>query len=285
MDFKTKLATSVQQNASLLCVGLDSDTAKLPAHLRDHDEPMFEFNRAIIDATADLVCAFKPNSAFYEAEGPDGLSQLQKTCRYIRERYPAIPIILDAKRADIGSTNLGYTKYAFDYLGVDAITIQPYLGSEAIQPFLDRSDKGIIILCRTSNPGAAELQDLLVAEQKLYQHVAKLVRDRWNTNGNCLLVVGATYPTEMKEIRQIVGDDISFLVPGVGSQGGDIEATVRAGVTAAGDGLIINSARGIIFASGKEDFAEVARGQAVALKDTINSYRQENPCLAPKTSS
>ncbi len=275
MDFKAKLAASVKRNDSLLCVGLDSSFGRLPEHLRAAAEPMFEFNQAIIDATADLVCAFKPNSAFYEAQGADGLAQLRKTCQYIRERHPETPIILDAKRADIGSTNEGYVEYAFDYLGVDAITIQPYLGSEAIQPFLERADKGIIILCKTSNPGAGELQDLPIGGQKLYQHVATIVRDEWNRNGNCLLVVGATYPEEMREIRQIVGDDMAFLVPGAGSQGGDVEATVKAGVTAAGDGLIINSTRDIIFASGGEDFAEVARERAQGLRDTINTYRLE----------
>lgn len=279
MDFQTKLATSVQKNDSLLCVGLDADLSKLPAHLRDHSQAIFEFNKAIIDATADLVCAFKPNSAFYEAEGPDGLKQLHQTCHYILEEYPGIPIILDAKRADIGNTNNGYTKYAFDYLEADAITIHPYLGREAIQPFLDRTEKGIIILCRTSNPGAGEIQDLDVGGQKLYEHIAVTVRDTWNRNGNCLLVVGATYPEELAEIRRIVGDSITFLVPGVGSQGGDIEATLQAGLTLEKGGLIMNSARDIIFASSGEDFAQAARKQVARIRKTINSHRLEAPLV------
>ncbi len=273
MDFKTKLAASQQKRASLLCVGLDSDPIRLPEHLRDQPNAQFEFNKAIIDATAEFACAYKPNSAFYETAGANGIEQLYKTCTYIREHYPEIPIILDAKRADIGNTNAGYVRFAFEYLGVDAITIQPYLGREAIQPFLDCKDKGIIVLCRTSNAGAGEFQDLSTGGQPLYVQVAKAVRDRWNANGNCLLVIGATYPQEMAEIRRLVGDDIVFLVPGIGAQGGDVKAALEAGLTQAGNGLIINSSRGIIFASSGQDFANAAAKQAQALRDTINVYR------------
>lgn len=280
MDFKTRLATSVAQNNSLVCVGLDSELSKLPSKFKSSKEPMYEFNCAIIDATANLVCAYKANSAFYEAEGPSGIEQLQKTVAYIHDKYPGIPVILDAKRADIGNTNTGYTKFIFEYLNVDAVTVHPYLGHEAIEPFLEYKDRGIIVLCRTSNSGAAEFQDLEANGQRLYQTVAQNVHDKWNVNNNCLLVVGATYPKEMKEIREMVGDDMTFLVPGVGAQGGDIEATVRAGVNNYGDGMIINSSRGIIFASDGDDFAEAARVETEKLRGEINKYRHTDLVLA-----
>jgi orotidine-5'-phosphate decarboxylase len=181
-------------------------------------------------------------------------------------------IILDAKRADIGNTNSGYVQFAFDCLGADALTLHPYLGQEAIQPFLDRKDKGSIILCRTSNPGSGEFQDLPIGGQPLYQHIAEQVVAKWNTNENCALVVGATYPEEMKEVRRIA-PALPFLIPGIGVQGGEVEATVRAGVDKSGGGAIINSARGIIFASSGEDFAQAARSVAQQLRDEINSYR------------
>jgi orotidine-5'-phosphate decarboxylase len=273
MDFTTKLAAAWAKNNSLLCVGLDPDIEKLPAFIKNQDEPFFAFNKAIIDATADSVCAFKPNVAFYEALGTSGIEQLKKTSSYIHETYPDIPVILDAKRADIGNTNDAYVTHIFDYLAMDAVTLHPYLGGEALQPFLARKDKGCIVLCRTSNPGAGELQDLLVDGKPLYEHVARQVAETWNLQGNCQLVVGATYPAEMKAIRQIVGDDMAFLVPGIGAQGGDVEQAVKAGVTSKGDGLIINSARGIIYASNGEDFAEAARAEALKLRDEINKYR------------
>lgn len=273
IGFQSKLQSSVSKNNSLLCIGLDSNPDKLPSNLVEQAEPQFAFNKAIIDATADLVCAYKPNAAFYEGAGADGIIQLQKTCKYILETYPDIPIILDAKRADIGSTNGGYTQFAFEYLRADAITLHPYLGKEALEPFLARKDKGLIILCRTSNPGANEFQDLQSTGKKVYQIVARAVQSDWNTNGNCLLVVGATYPEEMAEIRKIVGDTMVFLVPGVGAQGGDIEQTLKAGLTSRHDGLIISSSREIIFASNGTDFAEAARTKAIATRDEINKYR------------
>ena len=273
MNFKTRLNKSVAQNNSLVCVGLDSDLNKLPARFKKSKEPMYEFNKAIVDATADLVCAYKPNSAFYEAEGASGIEQLRKTVAYIHDKYPNVPVILDAKRADIGNTNNGYTKFLFEYLELDAVTVHPYLGGEALEPFLAHKDKGIIVLCKTSNPGSGEFQDLEVDGKKLYQTVATRVRDEWNKNDNCLLVTGATYPEELAEIRQIMGDDYTFLVPGIGAQGGDVEKMVRAGVNAYGDGIIVNSARDIIFASNGDDFAEAARVKTEALRDEINKYR------------
>ena len=276
MDFKRKLSASWAKNNSLLCVGLDPNMDMLPAHLRDSQTPFFDFNKAIIDATAGLVCAFKPNSAFYESRGAAGIEELKQTCDYIRQSYADIPVILDFKRGDIGNTNNHYTKFAFDYLQVDAVTVQPYQGRQAVQPFLDCKDKGIMVLCRTSNVGSDEFQDMLVDGRKLYLHVAEHVRDEWNTNDNCQLVVGATYPKELAEIRALVGDNMVFLVPGFGAQGGETEATVKAGINSARRGLIINSSRDIIYASGGEDFAEAARQKAQAARDEINTYKGEN---------
>lgn len=273
MDFKSKLNWAVDNNNSLLCVGLDSDVTKLPAFLDGVDKPQLAFNKAIIDETADLVCAYKPNSAFYEAQGADSLEQLRETVAYINEKYPNIPVILDAKRADIGNTNQGYVDFAFNYLKVDAITLHPYLGGEALQPFLDHSDKGIIILCRTSNPGAGEFQDLPVEGKPVYQRVAETVANSWDAKNNCLLVVGATYPEEMKMIRTIVGPNMTLLVPGVGAQGGDVEAVLKNGLGANQRGLIISSSRGVIFASSGADFADRARQEATKTRDEINKYR------------
>lgn len=272
MDFITKLHSAWTSNNSLLCVGLDPELSKLPKYLQSAANPLFEFNKAIIDATADLVCAFKPNSAFYEALGPDGISQLKQTSDYIHEHYPNIPIILDAKRADIGNTNNGYVDFIYDYLNMDAVTLHPYLGREALEPFLSRADKGAIILCRTSNPGAAEFQDLQVDNHPLYEYVAKTIAISWNANKNCLLVVGATYPDEMKAIRNLVGD-LAFLVPGIGAQGGDIRAVMQVGTDSQKQGMIISSSRGVIYASAGDDFASAARAEAVKLRDEINQYR------------
>ncbi len=272
MKFQQKLDAICQKNNSLVCIGLDSDFEKLPEDLKSHQYPQFEFNKAIIDATHDLVCAYKPNSAFYEARGVDGIRELKMTYEYINEKYSDIITILDAKRADIGSTNKGYVGFVFDYLGSDAVTLHPYLGGEAIQPFLDRKDKGIIILCRTSNAGAGEFQDLLVNNVPLYRYVAKKVSSEWNANGNCLLVTGATYPEELAEVRKITGD-MTFLVPGIGAQGGDVEKTLKAGLNSKNAGMIINSSRGIIFASIGVDFAKKARVETKKLRDEINNYR------------
>lgn len=273
MMFTEKLAGAVKKNNSLLCVGLDPDPDKMPEAIKNSKELLFEFNKAIIDATAELVCAFKPNPAFYEAYGADGIGQLQKTCRYIREKHPKVPILLDFKRGDIGNTNSHYARFAFDYLEVDAVTIQPYLGREANQQFLERGDKGFFVLCRTSNPGAGEFQDLKMGGKKLYQRVAENVMQKWNQNGNCHLVIGATYPDELAWARQSLGDDALFLVPGIGAQGGDIKATLKAGLNSSGAGLIINSARQILYASNGADFAEAAGQKAAELRDEINKYR------------
>lgn len=272
MNFQDKLNQTINKNNSLVCVGLDSDFDKLPNSILEEENPQFAFNKAIIDATADLVSSYKINSAFYEALGDVGIKTLHQTSHYIKKIYPKIPVILDAKRGDIGNTNNGYIKFAYDYLDVDAITLHPYLGSEALKPFLDLKEKGAIIMCRNSNPGAGELQDLKIGNETLYQVIAKKVTTDWNNNGNCLLVLGATFPEELAQIRKIVGD-MTFLVPGIGAQGGDIEKTVKAGLNSKNAGLIIHSARGIIFASSDIDFDEKAREETQKLREEINKYR------------
>ncbi len=263
------------QRGNFVCVGLDVDYERIPGVVKlgsTREEALFVFNRDIVDATHDLVCAYKPNSAFYEAHGDAGWRALTSTVHYIKETYPEIPVILDAKRADIGSTNLGYVTAAFDDMKVDAITVHPYLGKEALAPFLQRRDKGIIVLVKTSNPGSGELQDLPVGEARepLYQIVARNIARDWNTYGNCGLVVGATYPTELQRVRELVGD-MPILIPGIGAQGGDVAATVVAGRDSRGQGMIINSSRGIIYASNGPDFAQAARDATVALHEEIIS--------------
>ena len=272
MNFQTKLDSIIDKNNSLVCVGLDSDIEKIPPALQNKQYPLFEFNKAIIDSTADLVCSYKPNSAFYEALGESGISQLKMTMEYLQKKYPEVCTILDAKRADIGSTNKGYVRFIFDWLGADSVTLHPYLGQEALQPFLDYKDKGCIILCRTSNPGAGEFQDLKFDGKPLWQIVAKKVYENWNKNKNCMLVVGATYPTEMHVIRSFA-TEMTFLVPGIGAQGGAVSEAVLAGRNSEGRGLIISSSRAIIFASGNDDFADAARREAALLRDHINKYR------------
>ncbi len=265
------------QKDNLVCVGLDPDFDQLPTIVKNQrsvEEAIFTFNQDIIDATYDLVCAFKPNAAFYEAQGDAGFRALMRTASYIRETYAHIPIILDAKRADIGNTNLGYVQAAFDIIGVDAITVHPYLGKEALASFLARKEKGIIVLAKTSNLGAGEFQDLPVGESQepLYQAVARHVEKTWNTNGNCALVVGATYPEDLKKVRSIVGD-MPILIPGIGTQGAEVAATVIAGKDSRGWGMIINSSRGIIFSSRGNDFAMCARKATEQLREDVNKYR------------
>ena len=272
MTFKDKLKNLTLKNNSLLCIGLDTDLDKLPVHLKKQKHPQFEFNKAVIDATFDLVCSFKPNIAFYEAQNMSGLLQLKFTLDHIKKNYPEIPVILDAKRGDIGNSNTGYAKLVFDYLNADAVTVHPFLGKQSLAPFLDRKDKGIFILCRTSNEGGGEFQDLKVNSRPLYQIIAQHVIDDWNKNDNCALVVGATYPAELEIVRRLA-NDMPLLIPGVGVQGGDLEKTVKAGVDKDGRNAVINSSRGIIFASQGEDFADAARQQALNLKNQINNCR------------
>jgi orotidine-5'-phosphate decarboxylase len=263
------------QRGKFVCVGLDPEYSRLPETIKGShsiEDALFVFARDIIDVTHDLVCAYKPNIAFYEALGDNGLQALTRTVRYIKECYPPIPVILDAKRADIGNTNLGYVASAFDLLKVDAITVHPYLGKEALTPFLERKDKGIIVLAKTSNPGSGEFQNLLVGEARepLYQVIARSVAESWNTHRNCGLVVGATYPAELKRVREIIGD-MPLLIPGIGAQGGDVAATVKAGRDSRGWGMIINASRSIIYASEGTDFARAARRATLALDGEINT--------------
>jgi orotidine-5'-phosphate decarboxylase len=272
MNFQEKLDKAVSKNNSLLCIGLDPVIEKIPEHLHKKENPIFEFNKAIIDATADLVCAFKPNSAFYEAWGEDGIRELRMTCDYLRISYPTIPIVLDAKRGDIGNTNEGYRKFAFEYLQVDAITLIPYLGLEAFEPFFKEKNRGIIIGCRSSNSGAKEFQDLTVNGQPLYLRVAQDVVEKWNKNGNCMLFVGATYPEELGKVREVAGD-MTFLVPGVGAQEGALEKTVKRGLNTAKAGMMINSSRSIIYAGSGKDFTDTSRTEAETLRDSINKFR------------
>ena len=274
--FLTQLAACWARSDSLVCVGLDPEIERFPQQIAAQPSPIFQFNKAIIDATADLVCAYKPQFAHYAAyEAED---QLERTIDYIHRVYPGVPVILDSKRADIGNTAERYAIEAFERYGADAVTVNPYLGGDSLEPFLRHEDRGVIVLCRTSNPGARDLQDLELGAggRRLYHVVADLAATRWNTRGNCLLVVGATYPQELAEIRRIVGD-MPLLVPGVGAQGGDVAQVVRSGQTAAGTGLIVSSARGILYASSGEDFSAAARSAALALRDQINAHRHRRP--------
>ena len=265
MTSTEKYNARVDAADSLLCIGLDSDIDRLPGAFRGHASPQLSFNRYIIDATAEFAVAYKFNMAFYEANGADGWRQLATSVDYLRQHHPAILTICDAKRADIGNTSAAYAKSIFDELGFDAVTLNPYLGRDALQPFLDYEDKACIILCRTSNPGSAEIQDLLVADRPLWQVVAEKASTEWNENGNCMLVASATNPDEIARIRSIVGE-MTLLVPGIGAQGGDIGAALRAGLNGELRGLIINSSRGIIFSRNPAE-------AAAALRAAINAHR------------
>ena len=264
--FLDKLETACESHRSLLCVGLDPDPERMPV------ADVFEFNRAIIDATNDLVCAYKPNMAFYEAMGLEGLKALKRTVGYIREVAGDVLVIGDGKRGDIGSSMKAYYKAMFEVWGFDALTVSPYLGGDSLLP-LPYEDKGIFVLCRTSNAGARDFQDMEVAvngeEREVYQHVALKCRE-WNTAGNVGLVVGATYPEELKLVREHC-PDMAILIPGVGAQGGDLEEAVRWGTDSRGRLAIINSSRHVLYASSGEDFALAARKEAMRLRDGINA--------------
>jgi len=269
-QFIEQLQRAWDSNDSLVCVGLDPEIERFPEQIAEQPSPIFQFNKAIIDATADLVCAYKPQFAHYAAyEAED---QLERTIDYIHRTYPGIPVILDSKRGDVGNTAERYAIEAFERYHADAVTVSPYLGGDSMEPFLKYEEKGVIILCRTSNPGAGDLQDLEISGRRLFHVVADLAARRWNTRGNCLLVVGATYPRELAEVREIVGN-MPFLVPGVGAQGGDVAQAVQNGQTAAGAGLVMSSSRGILYASSGENFASAAREATVKLRDQINASR------------
>jgi orotidine-5'-phosphate decarboxylase len=269
VNFIEKLEKIANINRSLVCIGLDPDPALIPQKMG-----IFDFNKAIIEATSDLVCAYKPNLAFYEALGDEGLEALKCTVKHIP---PDVVIIADAKRADIGNTSRAYAVALFDILGFDAATVNPYLGFDAIEPFLQYKDKGIIILCRTSNAGAADFQSLSCVTRQgtrpLYQIVADKA-EQWNTQKNIGLVVGATYPEELKLIRQ-QHPDMPFLIPGIGAQGGDLALSIKYGLSPQGGRAIINSSRQVLYASGGKDFAEAARQATLNLRDEINRHRTD----------
>jgi orotidine-5'-phosphate decarboxylase len=270
--FSQKLNDAWDRNNSLVCVGLDPEIERIPASIAAEPSPIFQFNRAIIDATADVVCCYKPQFAHYAAyEAED---QLERTIDYIHQNHPHVPVILDSKRGDVGNTAERYAIEAFERYKADAVTVNPYLGGDSLEPFLKHADKGVIILCRTSNPGARDIQDLQVqGAKRIYHVIAELAATKWNSRGNCMLVVGATYPRELAEIREIVGD-MPFLVPGVGAQGGDVVQAVQNGRTRGGKGLVISSSRAILYASSGADFATAARKAAVTLRDQINAARR-----------
>ncbi len=274
-SFIEKLLECCKSNNSLLCVGLDIDLAQTPPHVAGEANSILAFNQAIIDATADLVCAYKPNLAFYEALGMDGIDALRRTLRHI----PAhIPVIGDAKRSDVGHSAKAYAKACFEVVGFDAVTVNPYLGRDSLQPFIDYRDKGIFVLCKTSNPGSGDFQDIGIvrdssaASQPLFEVVARAVSG-WNIYGNCGLVVGATYPEQLRTIRQIV-PDMPLLIPGAGTQAGNLEKSVQYGIDAKGELAIINSSRQIIYASREKNFALAAREAAESLRDAINQARK-----------
>jgi orotidine-5'-phosphate decarboxylase len=270
MKFREQLQAAWKRNDSLVCVGLDPEPERFPAQLSGQDAPIFQFNRAIIDATADLVCAYKPQIAHYAARAAE--DQLARSIEYIHQHHPGIPVILDSKRGDIGNTAQRYASEAFERYGADAVTVNPYLGTDSLEPFLSYQDRGVIVLCRTSNPGAGDLQDLPTGGRKLFEVVAQLAASRWNTRGNCALVVGATYPRELAQVRALVGD-MPLLIPGVGAQGGDVQAVVAHGQTAAGDGLIISSSRAILYAASDATWVDAARTATRTLRDQINQHR------------
>jgi orotidine-5'-phosphate decarboxylase len=272
MHFMQSLQQAWTRNDSLVCVGLDPEPAKFPTYLRDTPDAAFDFCRAIVDATADLVCAFKPQIAHFAALRAE--DTLERLIAHIHAQHPDVPVILDAKRGDIGSTAQHYATEAFERYQADAVTLNPYLGRDSIQPFLDHADKGVILLCRTSNPGGADFQALDCGGQPLYLRVAETVARKWNANGNCALVTGATWPEELGKVRAVVGE-MPLLVPGIGAQGGDVEAVLRHGRTADGAGLMISSSRAILYAGQGEDFALAARAAASELRDTINRHRHD----------
>jgi len=270
--FNQQLQSAWASQGSMLCVGFDPDPKRLPLSLQGRPEGIYEFCREIADATADLVCAFKPQFAYFASHRAE--AQLEKLIKHLKDQYPHIPVILDSKRGDIGSTADHYALEAFDRYGADAVTVNPYMGFDTIEPYLKHAGKGVIVLCRTSNPGGSDLQFLNVAPngEPLYLHVAKLAAQQWNNSGQISLVVGATFPEEIAKVRAIVGE-MPLLIPGIGAQGGDIDATVSAGKIAGkpGMGMIINSSRAILYASSGSDFAQAAREVAITTRDALRA--------------
>ena len=273
MPFKQKLEAAWRSSGSMVCVGLDPQFDRLPRSIQSLDKPFWEFNRRIIDATVDHVCCYKPQFAYYAAE--NRLDELYETIAYIRKVASQRIVILDAKRGDIGSTADQYAREAFEVYQADAVTVNPYMGGDTLLPFTKFSEKGVVVLCKTSNPGSAELQDLLLDKgYPLYLEVARNAAQMWNKNDNLALVVGATYPQELSRIRQVIGD-MPMLVPGIGAQGGDLAATLKAGLRKDGWGLIINSSRGVLYASSGDDFSQAAASTALDLKNACRALQME----------
>ncbi len=267
MNFTESLRAVQRRQRSLLCIGLDPDSARLPQALAGEVDPIFAFCAAIMAATADLACAFKPNIAFFEALGPAGLATLARICALPRR----VPLILDAKRGDIGSTAEAYARMAFDVYDADAVTLSPYLGADSLEPFLRRPERGCFLLCKTSNPGSADLQDLpLASGEPLYMAVARLAGGRWNANGNVGLVAGATHPAAVAAVRAAC-PDLPLLVPGVGAQGGALAEAVRVAVDARGELALISASRSILYASAAADFADAARAEALRMVEAIRA--------------
>ena len=276
MGFNDKLLKAAQDNNSWLCIGLDPDVEKLPGNVPKNISGIFSFLKSIIDATIDIVCAYKPNSAFYEALGIPGIELLKNVIDYIPEK---VPVILDAKRGDIGNTSRMYARFAFDYLGADATTVNPYMGYDCLKPFLDYSTKGVFILCLTSNPSSSDFQKQVIANGdwagiNIYELVARKAV-LWNHNGNVGLVIGATSPGELGSIRKIIGEDMLILIPGIGAQGGDLENSLKQGANSKGKWGIINVSRSVIYASVNDDFAERARDMALELVDRMRRVMKE----------
>ena len=270
MNFIDLLDARWRNADTLLCVGLDPDPARFPAHLRNRPDAIFDFCRAIVDVTADLACAFKPQIAYFASMRAE--DQLERLIAHIRARHPEVPVILDAKRGDIGSTAEHYAREAFERYAAHAVTLSPYMGFDSIEPYLAYPDRGAFLLCRTSNAGGNDLQMLDVGGERVFERVARLTASTWNRNGQLGLVVGATFPGELARVRSLVGE-LPLLVPGIGAQGGDVEASVKAGQTSCGVGMVVNSSRAILYAGKDEDFADRARAVALATRDEINRYR------------
>ncbi|MGZ9032565.1 MAG: orotidine-5'-phosphate decarboxylase [Burkholderiaceae bacterium] len=270
MNFIDMLNARWRSANSLLAVGLDPDPMRFPAHLRDRPETVLEFCRAIVDATADVVCAFKPQIAYFASMRAE--DQLERLIAHIRARHPDVPVNLDAKRGDIGSTAEHYAREVFERYAAHAVTLSPYMGFDSIEPYLSYPDRGAFLLCRTCNAGGNDLQMLDIGGERLFERVARMTAATWNRTGQLGLVVGATFPEELARVRALVGD-IPLLVPGIGAQGGDVEASVKAGQTSDGLGMIVNSSRAVLYAGKGDDFAEKARAVAQATRDEINRYR------------
>jgi len=278
-SFLERLSARWSGHHTLLCVGLDPDPARMPRHLAGRPDAMFEFCRDIVDATGDLVCAFKPQAAYFAAHRAE--EQLEALMAHIREHHPEVPVILDAKVGDIGPTAEQYAREVFERYRADAVTLSPLMGLDSIEPFLQRREHGAFLLCRTSNPGGVQLQMLDVGGERLYERIAHLAATDWNVNGQLGLVVGATYPAELARVRAIA-THLPLLVPGIGAQGGDIDAALRAGLDADGAGLVINSSRAILYAGSGESFAQQARQAAMETRERIEAVRRASSAASTR---